>query len=113
MFLTWATLRESCRRCGLRFEAQHGGFLGAMTLNYLFAMAVWLAVLVGSLMATAPDVATGPLVVASVAIMVVMPLLLAPTSKSVWAAVEFLVLRADPNYAAPVRRRETREDELE
>jgi hypothetical protein len=103
MFLTWATLRERCRRCGLRFEAEQGGFLGAMTLNFLFAVTVWLVVLIVVLLLTVPDVPVLPLTLVSVAIMAVMPVLLSPTSKSLWAAIEFLVLRGDPDYVTPVR----------
>ncbi len=113
MFLTWATLREKCRRCGLRFEAQEGGFLGAMTLNYLFAVIAWLVVLVVALVLTVPDVPVAPLLIASVVVMVGMPLLLAPTSKSLWATVEFLVLRSDPDYVPPMGRRDAATDQLE
>ena len=113
MFLTWATLRERCRRCGLRFEAEQGGFLGAMTLNFLFAVVVWLIVLVVALLLTVPDVPVLPLTIASVAIMVFVPVLLSPTSKSLWAAIEFLVLRGEPDYVAPVRPVDPRAGELE
>jgi len=101
MFLTWATLRRECTRCGLRFEAQEGGFLGAMTLNYMFAVAVWLAFMVGALVVTVPEVPVAPILSGSLAIMVVMPILLAARSKSLWAAVEFLILRSSPDYVAP------------
>jgi hypothetical protein len=32
------------------------------------------------------------------------PLWFYPRSKTIWAAVEFMVLKTDPDYRAPVRR---------
>jgi hypothetical protein len=105
-------LLDRCPRCDLRFEKEEGGFLGAMTLTYTFAMAIWVAMLVVVLIATVPDVPVAPLVVASIAIMVAVPLIAYPNMKGVWAAVEFLVARSDPDYRAPVRR-DPRARELE
>ncbi|HEY7400268.1 MAG TPA: DUF983 domain-containing protein [Actinomycetota bacterium] len=104
IFGSWMQLRERCPRCDLRFEKEQGGFLGAMTLTYGLAMVVWLAVLVVVLIATVPDVPVGPLILASVAIMVAVPLLTYPNMKGAWAAVEYLVERSQPEYRPPVRR---------
>src|SRR5829696_4595316 len=52
----WFALKVRCPRCDLRFEAELGGFLGAMTLNYGAAFLVW-GVMVGVWLAfTVPDV---------------------------------------------------------
>jgi uncharacterized protein (DUF983 family) len=105
-------LRDRCPHCDLRFEKEEGGFLGAMTLTYGLAMVVWLAVLVGVLIATVPDVPVVPLIVASVAIMVAVPLLTYPNMKGTWAAVEYLVERSQPEYRPPMQR-DPRARELE
>jgi hypothetical protein len=83
-----------------------------MTLTYALAMVIWLAVLVAVLIATVPDVPVVPLIVASVAIMVAVPLLSYPNMKGAWAAIEHLVERSQPDYRAPVRR-DPRARELE
>jgi hypothetical protein len=105
-------MRSECPRCRWRFEKEEGGYLGAMVLNYCVAIGAWIIVLVVSLVLTVPDVPVAPLTVASIAVLIVVPLWFYPRSKSLWAAVEYLVARSDPDYRAPVRR-DPRARELE
>ena len=105
-------MRTECPRCRLRFAKEEGGFLGALTLNYIVAILVWIVLLVVVLILTVPDVPVGPLLAMSLVVMVAMPLLFYPRSKMIWAAVEFLVARSDPDYREPVAR-DPRADELE
>ena len=35
LFTSWFRIRDRCPRCGLRLEREEGGFLGAMTMNYI------------------------------------------------------------------------------
>jgi uncharacterized protein (DUF983 family) len=97
-------LIERCPNCQLRFEGEQGGFLGAMTINFLVSVVMWVAVLVVVLVLTVPDVPVAPLLIASVLVLVAMPLWFYPRSKAFWAAIEFLVARSDPGYRSPVRR---------
>ena len=83
-----------------------------MTLNYSIAVVVWVAMLAVVLAFTVPDVPVVPLLVASLAIFVAMPLWFYPRSKTLWAAIEFLVERSDPDYRSPVKR-DPRAKELE
>lgn len=104
IFASRARLRDRCPACDLRFEREEGGFLGAMLLNYLVAVLVWLCMLAFVLVLTVPDVPVVPLLGASGAIFVAMPLWFYPRSKGLWAAIEFLVARSDPDYRSAVRR---------
>ena len=97
-------LSERCPTCDLRFEREEGGFLGAMTLNYLASVVVWVAMFAVVLVFTVPDVPVVPLLVASVVVLAIVPLWFFPHSKTLWAAIEFLVHRSDPDYRTPVRR---------
>jgi hypothetical protein len=97
-------MRIECPRCHLRFANEEGGFLGALTLNYIVAIMVWVALLVVVLIFTVPDVPVVPLLAMSVVVMVLVPLWFYPRSKMIWAAVEFLVARSDPDYREPVAR---------
>jgi hypothetical protein len=97
-------MRTDCPRCRWRFEKEEGGYLGAMLLNYSVAIAAWIVMLVVALVITVPEVPVAPLVVASIVVLVIVPLWFFPRSKMVWAAVEYLVLRSEPGYQAPVRR---------
>lgn len=112
IFASWFRLARACPRCGLLFEKEAGGFLGAMTLNYVASVSVWLGVLGVWLVLTVPDVPVTAMLVVSAALLVVVPLWFYPRSKGIWAAVEFLVLRADPDYRPPVRQ-DPRSRELE
>jgi uncharacterized protein (DUF983 family) len=100
----WFRPRTSCPRCDLRFAREEGGFLGAMTLNYAVATGAWLVVMIVGVALTVPDVPVLPLLLASAAVLIVVPLWFYPRSKMIWAAVEFAVQRNDPDYRPPVAR---------
>ena len=95
---------ERCPNCTLRFEREQGGFLGAMTINFLVSIVAWVAMFVVVLFFTVPDVPVAPLMIASVVVLVAVPLWFYPRSKTIWAAIEFLVARSEPEYRTPVRR---------
>jgi uncharacterized protein (DUF983 family) len=100
----WFALKLRCPRCDLRFEGELGGFLGAMTLNYAVAFVIW-GIMVGIWLAiTVPDVPVAPMMAASAVVLVAAPLWFFPRSKTIWAAIEFLVRRSEPDYRRPVRR---------
>jgi hypothetical protein len=84
------------------FQKEEGGFLGAMSLNYAATIAAWLAVLGIWLAATVPDVPVAAMLVVSALMLVIVPLWFYPRSKAIWAAAEFLILRAEPGYRPPV-----------
>ncbi len=103
-FVGWFHLRKVCPRCDLRFQKEQGGFLGAMTLNYVVAIGLWLVVFAIGVATTVPDVPVVPLMAVSAVVLVAVPLWFYPRSKMLWAAVEFLVQRADPDYRPPIAR---------
>jgi hypothetical protein len=97
-------MRTACPRCEWRFEKEEGGYLGAMVLNYVVGIGSWLMVLAVGLVLTVPDVPVLWLTILSVAVLVLVPLAFYPRSKTIWAAVEYLVLRAEPGYRSPTHR---------
>ena len=111
-FVSWFQTRKTCPRCELRFEKEEGGFLGAMTLNYVVAIVLWLVVLIAGVVMTVPDVPVLPLMLLSAVVLIGVPLWFYPRSKMLWAAVEFLVLQGEPEYQPPVAR-DRRQRELE
>jgi len=100
LFKSWFKIRDRCPRCGLRLEREEGGFLGAMTLNYLFTAVVWLVVLVVWLAMDLPDLHVPALTITSIAIAALVPLLFWPFSKTIWASVDFLIYRTSPDYGS-------------
>ncbi|HET9310073.1 MAG TPA: DUF983 domain-containing protein [Actinomycetota bacterium] len=103
-FVSWFAMRTACPRCQWRFEKEEGGYLGAMVLNYVVAIGLWLVILVVGLILTLPDLPVLALTLVSVAVLVLVPLAFFPRSKTIWAAVEYLVLRAEPGYRSPMHR---------
>ena len=104
MFSSWFKLRSACPNCGLRFESEEGGFLGAMVLNYSLTLGLWVLVVAVSLVLTVPNVPVLPLTIASMVGVIGVPIWFYPRSKTIWAAIEFLVAKNDPDYRAPAKR---------
>ena len=100
LFVHWLRIRDRCPRCQLRLEREEGGFLGAMTINYSATTLTWVAFLVIWLLVDLPGVRVAPLTVASVILVGLFPLVFYPVSKTLWAAVDYLVLRSSPDYAS-------------
>ena len=104
VWLTWFRAKTLCPVCDLRFEAEEGGFLGAMVLNYTFATVIWLVMLAVTIALTVPDIPVVPLILASVVVLGAVPFWSYPRSKMLWAAVEFLTARSEPGYRTPPAR---------
>jgi uncharacterized protein (DUF983 family) len=100
LFSSWFRIRERCPRCGLRLEREEGGFLGAMTLNYVITALAWVTLLVVWLVVDLPDLNVSALTIASLAVAVLVPLLFWPFSKTIWAAVDYLIYRTSPDYGS-------------
>jgi uncharacterized protein (DUF983 family) len=95
LFSRWFTLASVCPRCGLEFQREEGGFLGAIALNYAAAVAVWVLMLAVWLIVDLPDIHVAALTVASALVVVATLLFFYPFSKTTWAAVEYLVYRSE------------------
>ena len=86
---------ERCPRCGYRFERQEGFAVGAMAVNIVVTEALFFVFLIVSLVATWPDPPVGLLVGTGLALNLVMPVVLYPWSKTVWAAVDLAMRPLD------------------
>lgn len=100
LFVSRFKIRERCPRCGLRLEREEGGFLGAIALNYVVTAGVWVTVLIVWLVIDLPDVHVAALTIVSIGVAVVVPLLVWPFAKTVWASIDYLAYRTDPDYAS-------------
>jgi len=69
-----------------------------MTINYGVTTFAWLVLLVVWLVVDLPDVRVVPLTVVSILLVGVFPLVFFPFSKTLWAAVDYLVYRSSPDY---------------
>jgi uncharacterized protein (DUF983 family) len=95
LFSAWFTLAAVCPRCGLEFQREEGGFLGAIVLNYGAAVVAWAIMLTIWLFVDLPSVHVAALTAASVLLVVIVLLVCYPFSKTAWAAIEYLVYRSE------------------
>jgi uncharacterized protein (DUF983 family) len=98
------TLKLRCPACDLRFEREEGGFLGAMAINYAVAIGFWLVVMGIGIALTVPVVPVAPILAMSIGVLTAVPVWFYPRSKTLWAAIEFLVARSEPGYRSPLLR---------
>jgi uncharacterized protein (DUF983 family) len=98
LFRSWFHIRDRCPRCALRLEREEGGFLGAMTINYAVTTLLWVAVLAVWLGVDLPGLHLAALTLTSIALVGLFPLAFYPFSKTIWAAVDYLVYRTNPDY---------------
>lgn len=91
VFARWGHLRSRCPDCGYVFEREEGYWVGAMIVNLGLAQVVFMALLVGVAAATYPDVPWTPLLISSAALMVILPIVFYPRSKTVWVWLDLLV----------------------
>lgn len=86
IFLNWWTLRERCPSCGIVFEREEGYFLGGYALNLIFAEFLGIGVVVALMIFSGLSVLG--IVLVGVALMVGLPLLLFPFSRTLWMALD-------------------------
>jgi Protein of unknown function (DUF983) len=87
-------MKADCPSCGLRFEREEGFFLGAITMNIAIMMiASGLVIFIG-FATRGPSGSIVPMTVAGMAVIVIMPCLFYPFSKTIWLAVDQTMRRS-------------------
>jgi uncharacterized protein (DUF983 family) len=88
LFRRYFTMVDDCPVCGLHFEREHGYWAGALAINIGAASAVFIITFGVALVLTAPDIPVAPLLAILIPLMILVPLLGYPFSKTVWVAVD-------------------------
>jgi len=102
LFRSWFTLKERCPGCGLLFGRGDQGYqLGSMALNLLLAEGIWIVSFVAILFATWPNPPWVWLQWGSALLMIGLPLLLLPFTRTLALALDVLF--------RPIERREMRQ----
>lgn len=91
IFARWGEMVERCPRCAYSFEREEGYWVGAMIVNLGVAQALFLAILLGGVIATRPDIPWPALTVASLGTMLAWPIWFYPRSKTLWIWLDLLV----------------------
>jgi len=84
----WVSLRDDCPRCGFHFERKPGHFVGAVGISTIFTFGLLLITLIGGIALMWPDVRALPLLGVMLPVAVLVPLVLHPTAKTLWVAID-------------------------
>lgn len=104
IFEGWFTLVPRCPQCGFVFERQEGQFIGGIGVNTVVtSLAIILSMILGFVF-TAPDFSLPWILGTTVAVSVLVPLLFFPASKTLWAAIDILMVPLEDDEA-PSRQR--------
>jgi hypothetical protein len=86
---------EECPRCGLSLERrEHGYVVGAYMFNIIAAELIFAALFIGIMVALWPDPPWGLLTWGGAALMIILPIVFYPFSKTLFLAFD-LVFRPD------------------
>jgi uncharacterized protein (DUF983 family) len=98
IFRSYFELRERCPRCGYRFERDEASFTGVWLLNYAFTILPLLALLAYMVYELSEGDGINVWAYAAVAavIVVVLPIVLYPLAKSLWASIDLAMRPLEP-----------------
>ncbi|HEX9260046.1 MAG TPA: DUF983 domain-containing protein [Acidimicrobiales bacterium] len=91
---------DRCRSCGYKYERQPGFALGAVTMNTMVTFGALALVIVIGFVATYPDIAAVPIVLAAIAVTTVVPVVFYPFSYTLWAAIDLTMRPLDAHELA-------------
>jgi uncharacterized protein (DUF983 family) len=101
LFSGWFKPPDPCPACGLSFNRDNDATVGWIIVNLGVTEIVFVALALAVLLVTWPAVPWTGLTVVAVAVNGLLPLLLVPFSRTVWAAIELLMDRMDGPPASP------------
>ncbi len=93
LFHRWFHIVERCPRCGLRFEREEGYWAGALAINIGAAIVVFFLVFAIGVALTVPEIPVVELIAVLVPLMIVVPIVYYPFSKTLWMAVDRALLQ--------------------
>jgi uncharacterized protein (DUF983 family) len=112
IFRSYFELRARCPRCGYRLERDEAAFTGVWLLNYTFTI-LPLLVLLGYMvyvLAQGRPVSVGWFVLVAAVIVTVLPIVLYPVAKSLWASIDLAMRPLEPVEEAEAAVHEAHED---
>jgi uncharacterized protein (DUF983 family) len=93
LYKRWFTMVDDCPRCNLHFEREAGYWAGALAINIGLAIVAFVLAFGIGLAATAPDIPVVPLLAVLIPLMVIVPTVGYPFSKTIWVAVDRALLQ--------------------
>ncbi|HEX6668142.1 MAG TPA: DUF983 domain-containing protein [Gemmatimonadales bacterium] len=100
----WLRMRTHCPRCGLPMErGEHGYQVGSYMFAIIAAELIFAAIFLGTVLLTWPDPPWDLLLYGGMALMLVVPFLFFPFSKTLFLAFDLTFRPARPEELAPGR----------
>jgi uncharacterized protein (DUF983 family) len=106
-FTGWFARAEHCHTCGFRWARKTDGFMtGSMTINIIITFATIAITLLTVTALTYPNLPVLPFMISLIAVGVLLPLLIHPSTCTMWSAVDLAmrpleaddVSHIDPRY---------------
>lgn len=88
IFSGWFTLRNRCPQCNFSFEREEGYWTGGLIANIAFAEALFGLIFIGTIVGTYPDVPWNALMIGGPLLMIGLPIVFYPLSKTLWLWVD-------------------------
>jgi len=88
LFERWFRMVPDCPQCRLHFEREEGYWAGALAINIAIAGIVFVVVLAPWVALTIPDVPVLPMLAVAIPLMILVPIVAYPWSKTIWMAVD-------------------------
>lgn len=88
IFQSWSQLKDRCPSCGYAFAREEGYWVSAIIVNVGVIQTMFVVLFIIVVIATAPDVEWGPLLVMGGLMNVIFPVFFYPYSKTVWMAID-------------------------
>ncbi len=103
LFRRWVTMTERCPECSFLFERLEGHWIGAIAINTVAVIGLMLILIVGTMIATYPELIPLQLIPILVIVGAAGPFVFYPASKTLWTAVDLLMRplkwgEVDPRY---------------
>jgi len=97
----WFHIVDRCPTCDLRYLRVEGHVIGYIGLNTILTFSITFVSLIVTAVIMAPDIETMPLVFAAVLPAALLPLLLFPSSRMMWTAIDLIMRPLDPGEIDP------------
>ena len=91
------SMREQCGACGLTFERIAGHWTGAIGISIILSFPALAIVMVGGLIATAPDFKVWSIIIAGVCVGIFFPILIFPLTRTLWTALDIMMRPLRPD----------------
>ncbi len=82
---------EHCPRCGFKFERAPGHYVGAIGVSTVITFGLILITMLVGVAVTYPDVPFFPVAGACLAVAVFVPILIHPTARMMWIALDLVL----------------------